>query len=473
MPQIINTNIASLNAQRNLNNSQSALNTSLERLSSGLRINSAKDDAAGLAIVERFTAQIRGLNQAARNANDGVSLAQTAEGALTEVTNGLQRIRELAVQSANATNSSSDRAALNAEASQLIAEIERVATQTTFNGNNLLDGTFNTQTFQVGANAGETIGLSINSGVRTTQLGQIAEGTGASAVSAVGITAGDVTINGATVATSVVGSGNGQSADSAFAKAAAVNASGIGGVTATAVTGTRASDNASVGVEFTAAAQAYNLDINGTTIYSHTASGAGDGDLTQQELVDRINLFSNETGVTATVNGTGIDLTAADGRNIDLTGTTSTANDAGFDTADVTRGSVQLSSSDNITIVDANDRLGFGASATVTVDTTTLSSVDVLTVANSNDTIRRVDAALETVSGIRADLGAIQSRFESTVRSISTTAENLSAARSRIQDADFAAETASLTRNSILQQAGVSILAQANALPQQVLSLLQ
>jgi len=473
MAQVINTNIASLNAQRNLNSSQSQLHTSLERLSSGLRINSAKDDAAGLAIAERFTAQIRGLNQAVRNANDGVSLAQTAEGALGEVTNNLQRVRELAIQSANATNSASDRAALNAEATQLIAEIERVATQTTFNGNNLLDGTFSTQTFQVGANAGETIGLNISGGVRTTQIGQIAEETGSASVSAVGISSGDVTVNGTAVADSVVGSAAGQSADSAFAKAAAINASGIGGVSATAVTGTRTSDNASAGVTFGAAAQAYNLEINGTTIYNHTASGAGDGDLTQQELVDRINLFGNETGVTATINGSDIELTAADGRNIDLTNTTSTAATAAFDTADTTRGSVQLSSSSNITIGDANNRLGFGVSHVVTVDSTTLSSIDITTVVNSNDTIRRVDAALESVNSIRADLGAVQNRFESTVRSISSTAENLSAARSRIQDADFAAETAAMTRNSILQQAGTSILAQANSLPQQVLSLLQ
>ena len=174
MPQVINTNIASLNAQRNLNTSQGMLNTSLQRLSSGLRINSAKDDAAGLAISERFTAQIRGLNQAARNANDGISLAQTGEGALAEVTNNLQRIRELAVQSANATNSASDRAALQQEVDQLVAEIDRVATQTNFTGVNLLDGSFSSQVFQVGANVGETIEVSGLASARASSLGQYA-----------------------------------------------------------------------------------------------------------------------------------------------------------------------------------------------------------------------------------------------------------------------------------------------------------
>ena len=475
MAQVINTNIASLNAQRNLTSSQNSLNTSLQRLSSGLRINSAKDDAAGLAISERFTAQIRGLNQAARNANDGVSLAQTAEGALGEVGNNLQRIREIAVQSANATNSASDRAALDAEVQQLLEEIERVATQTAFNGTTLLNGTFQAQTFQVGANAGETIALDISNGVRTSQIGQIAQETGASAVSAVAITSGDVTINGATVNDSVAGSAGGQSADSAFAKAAAVNSSGIAGVTAEAVTGTRASDNASTGVNFSAAAENYTLAINGTTIVSVASSAdATADDLTQQELVDRINLYSSDTGVTATINGTGIDLTTSDGRNIDLTGTTGSGTATfAFDTADITRGSVELTSSGNITIVDANDRLGFGASHVIALDSSSLSNVDVLTASNAADVISRVDAALSTVNGLRADLGAIQNRFESVVRSVQTTAENLSASRSRIVDADFAAETANLTRAQILQQAGTAMLAQANALPQNVLALLQ
>lgn len=275
MPQVINTNIASLNAQRNLNVSQNSLSTALQRLSSGLRINSAKDDAAGLAISERMTSQIRGMNQAARNANDGISLAQTAEGALVEIGNNLQRIRELAVQSANATNSENDREALQKEVTQLIDEIQRVGEQTSFNGTKLLDGSFASQIFQVGANEGETIDF--------------------------------------------------------------------------------------------------------TDIADVTASGLS---------VD----------------------------SVDITGTDGTA------------------------------------AATV---------------------ITTIDDALKIVNSTRADLGAIQNRFSSAIANLQTSAENLSASRSRIQDADFAAETAALTRAQILQQAGVAMLSQANALPNNVLSLLR
>lgn len=271
--QVINTNMLSLNAQRNLSTSQTSLATALQRLSSGLRINSAKDDAAGLAISERFTAQIRGLNQAVRNANDGISLAQTAEGAMAEVTNNLQRIRELAVQSANATNSASDRASLQAEVAQLLEEIDRVADQTTFNGTALLDGSFTSATFQVGANAGETITVAVT------------------------------------------------------------------------------------------------VDANVAALFT-------------------------------------------------------TSPDISTDT---------------------------GASAAITA----------------------VDAALDSINSARAEFGAIQNRFESVIANLTTAAENLTASRSRIRDADFATETAALTRAQILQQAGIAILAQANAAPQNVLALLQ
>src|SRR4051812_15937615 len=207
MAQVINTNVMSLNAQRNLSTSGSALQTSLQRLSSGLRINSAKDDAAGLAITERFTSQIRGLNQAARNANDAISLSQTAEGALGEISNNLQRIRELAVQSANATNGGTDRTALDNEAQQLTAEIDRVATQTAFNGVNLLDGTFTSQAFQVGANAGQTISISSIASARTTDLGaSFSASVTSGVVTANPIAAGDVSINGVAISAPVAGS---------------------------------------------------------------------------------------------------------------------------------------------------------------------------------------------------------------------------------------------------------------------------
>lgn len=188
MASIINSNISSLNAQRNLSMSQTSLQTSMQRLSSGLRINSAKDDAAGMAISERMTTQIRGLNQAARNANDGISLSQTAEGALAEVTSNLQRIRELAVQSANATNNSSDRVALDREVQQRLQEVDRISSQTTFNGQRVLDGTFGTANFQVGAEANQTISVGFTQGTRLTQLGQLATGTSSAEVTVAALT---------------------------------------------------------------------------------------------------------------------------------------------------------------------------------------------------------------------------------------------------------------------------------------------
>lgn len=384
MPQIINTNIASLTAQRNLNSSQNSLNTSLQRLSSGLRINSAKDDAAGLAISERFSAQIRGLNQAARNANDGVSLSQTAEGALAEVTSNLQRIRELAVQSSNATNSQSDRDALQTEVTQLLNEIDRVADSTAFNGVKLLDGSFTGAVFQVGADAGDTITIAATTDANTAALGSVSTNTSA------GLSVAASTLTG-------------------FATAIAA-----GGVT-----------------------------INGTDIGA--IAGAGSAAERAGQLVNAINNVSQTTGVGASYDGATGQLTLNSAAAITIAGTADDATEAGF----------------------AN-----GSFATVT----TATGIDTLTVANfagAQSAITLVDSALTSVNSARATLGAVQNRFESVVRSVQTTAENLTASRSRIVDADFAAETANLTRAQILQQAGTAILAQANALPQNVLSLLQ
>ena len=382
MPQIINTNIMSLNAQRNLNMTQNSLATSVQRLSSGLRINSAKDDAAGLAISERMTSQIRGMNQAVRNANDGISLAQTAEGALEEISNNLQRIRELAVQSANATNSDSDRAALNAEAQQLKAEIDRVATQSSFNGKKLLDGTFASQAFQVGANVNETITVSAIVNAQSSALGtyDFATVTGAAATAFSAVTAGDVTIQDSTGAAINVGA----------------MAATTGGATARAA-----------------------------------------------QMRDAINAVSDQTGVYATNDtATTLTLTAAHDIVITVGGTASTAN------------------------------TGLSAGTTAAATATGFSTLDISNVGGANQAMRSMDAALTSVNDIRAELGAIQNRFQSTVANLSTAAENLSAARSRIRDADFAAETASLTRAQILQQAGTAMVAQANSLPQSVLSLL-
>jgi flagellin len=505
----INTNVLSLNAQRNLSMSASHLATSLQRLSSGLRINSAKDDAAGLAISERFTTQIRGLTQAARNANDGISLAQTTEGALAEVTNNLQRIRELAVQSANSTNSTSDRAALDNEVQQRLSEIDRIAQQTSFNGQKVLDGTFGTASFQVGANVGETISIGLSTSMRTTAIGKTADYVNAttaySSASAVGqqgtgvdasaIASGDVTVaigagQATTVAASVAGGASGQTAASAYAKAAAINSSGISGLTATADT--------TVQMDFTSvSATGYSMSVNGTAIFTNY-DGAATA-LSGTGFVAAINANSSASGVTASFDsGTNrVTLSAADGRDVTVsqtaataalgmglaatTGTNNTTNDAltalttanGVAVANTFKGSVRLTAADTITIGGATPaRVGFAAGS-LALGNSALSSASVTTLANSNTAITRVDAALSAVSSLRSSLGAIQSRFESTITNLQTTTENLSASRGRIQDTDYAAETANLTKAQILQQAGTAILAQANAAPQSVLSLLK
>ena len=481
----INTNVASLNAQNQLSRSQSQNDQALQRLSSGLRINSAKDDAAGLAISTRFQSQISGLNVATRNANDGISLAQTAEGGLDEITNNLQRIRELAVQSANATNSASDRSALNAEVQQRIAEIDRIASQTSFNGLKVLDGNFGTDAFQVGANAGETISINLSQGVRAGQIGQIAEQESANRVDG-NATSGTGTIavgTGAAVniGASVAGTEAGQSSSSAFAKAEAIKSAGIAGLTVEAETTAEFTIADTTG---TAASDAYTLEINGVTVLDQDQ--AANGVLTVAQIKDAINAESSETGVVASLSGSDLTLTAADGRDITinqvyggsagggLTAATGTTLGTTSGATATNGGKLTLSASEKITIAGDGVALGFANNNTVIAkDTSTLSSVKVDTVANANDAIKRIDSAITTVNGLRGALGAIQNRFESTIANLATTSENLSASNSRILDADFAAETANLAKSQVLQQAGISVLAQANARPQQVLSLLQ
>lgn len=701
MPQVINTNVASLNAQRNLTTSQGQLATALQRLSSGLRINSAKDDAAGLAISERFTTQVRGLNQAVRNANDAISLSQTAEGALGEYGNILQRVRELAVQSANATNSSGDRAALNGEAQQLLNELNRISTQTQFNGQNVLDGSFTAAQFQVGANSNQTISVSIGNAA-TSALGAYQFNNTTDAVTGTALNQGDLTINGVDVGASSTGG-----ADDI---AKAINSvTGKTAVTATATSSITATNNS----VRNAGLSSGDLVINGTNIGAVT--GSNDIKTQGQNLVTAINAKSAATGVTATANGvTGaITLTSATGRTIAVTtnngnaganrlenatglevagntatrstntvtfaggavgsstinvttnvaandtisvggttytfvasgatgnqinvganagatndaifakltadgvdnavvtqaggagttvtitgtlfttstaptfvsattgaGVVATANNAGtgaavgdtvtvggrtyefvlpdgvaagtgnvavelgtsnataatnFATAvtaqytagntnvqvltnaagvvtlrsdlygstaltptegaantgtaafvaigagtagtdgayasSTTRGLISLSSSSAYQVGGANPGVAGLASASATLNS--IAQIDISSVTGANAAISLVDGALDQVSKIRADLGAVQNRFQSTIASLSATSENLQAARSRILDADYAQETAALTRGQILQQAGTAILAQANSLPQSVLSLLR
>ncbi|MBK1679962.1 flagellin [Rhodocyclus tenuis] len=494
--QVIQTNVASLNAQRNLNQSGNTLNTSLQRLSSGLRINSAKDDAAGLAISQRMTAQIRGMDQAQRNANDGVSLAQTAEGALTQMGDILQRVRELAVQSANATNTASDRQTINQEVTQLVAELDRFSTQTEFNGKTLLDGSFASATFQVGANALQTV-TATTTNFRTTNYGtnQIGNATGATSTGATGaaVTANSGTVVSASGVLTLRGAaGSGQvnlvTTDSAKSISDKINAQSQTGIKASAYTQTTVTFGASgsysvdvMGTNTTAQAVTFNLTATGT------AAGLADA-------VTQFNAQSSKTGITAklTDDNTGVVLTASDGSNINIAAATGTSA-AGSITAGGTNLAASTSGSITIggqVILDSDKSFAIASSSTATTtgntfgvaiaaaavtasSLKTVQSLDVTTVDNSTQAIRIVDQALNAVNGQRASFGALQSRFESTVSQLATTSENLSSARSRIRDADFAAETASLTRAQILQQAGTAMLAQANSLPQNVLSLLK
>jgi flagellin len=486
MSAIINTNINSLTAQRNQGANQSALSTAIQRLSSGLRINSARDDAAGLAISERFTSQIRGLNQAARNANDGISLAQTAEGALSSVSDSLQRIRELAVQSANSTNSASDRAALQQEASQLISEIDRTATSSKFNGVNLLDGSFSNQQFQVGANAGETITFTSITSARASALGQTfgAAVTTSTLTASTGLTAAGqftVAVNGGTAVDVFSASGGAAITGDAKSLAAAINSSNISGLTATAnatsVTGTYASTP--ISANGTAV-----LTLNGTAI-NLALTTAGIGAANVATTIAAIQANSAATGVTATLAaGNTIALSAADGRNITTSFAAGGATGAAL--ADIGLGGVGATTwgSYNLNYVGTGSVVVAGSAAagvkgvangtTASAATgTAVSAIDLSTVAGANAAINSIDSALTSINSNRAALGAYQNRFASVVASLQTTAENLTASRSRIQDADFAAETATLTKNQVLQQAGIAILSQANALPNQVLSLLK
>ena len=384
MAAIINTNVVSLNAQRNLTSSQNALATSLQRLSSGMRINSAKDDAAGLAISQRMTSQINGLNQAARNANDGISMSQTAEGALGEIGNNLQRIRDLSVQSRNASNSVSDRTALNNEVQQLKSEIDRVASTTSFNGIKLLDGSFNNQAFQVGANVGETISITSLVNAQSSSLGTTttssANVTGAAATAFTAITAGDLTINGVSVGAVAAGT---------------------------------------------------------------------DAKTQSNNIVAAINTKSGVTNVTATS---------------DAAGKISLVNTSGSSTVVAFAGA---SASTAITGLTA------GTTAATSSSVAGFAGVDISTTAGADIAINAMDSALSAINAGRADLGAYQNRFSSAISNVQTTSENLTASRSRIVDTDFAAETATLSRNQVLQQAGTAMLAQANAMPQSVLSLLK
>lgn len=507
MALTINTNVPSLNAQRNLGKSQTDLSRSMQRLSSGLRINSAKDDAAGLAISDRMTSQIRGLNQAARNSNDGISLAQTAEGALQETTNILQRMRELAIQSANDTNSASDRASLQAEVNQLQQEMTRIASSTSFNGRNVLDGTLNNAQFQVGANANETISFSIPS-AKAAQLGNhILESTNDTATG----------IEAATTASSDTSAGNNVTAQtlSLFGPESSATSTVSVGINDSALTIANAINVKSTETGITAEARTIatlsGIGTAGIVSFKLTGSNTaaaddetpvsalvGAGDLTA--LASAINDQAGNTGIIATLSGdkTEITLTQEEGYDIkigdyihsssgdtmivegneDATPTAITLSSGTSADSTVVGGKISFYSNGSYTVSSSVDTAGgslFAAAADAANGSQlySIDDVDISTVQGASDAIRAIDGAVGQIDRMRGDLGALQNRFESTIANLQNVSENLSAARSRILDADIAQETSAMTKNNILQQAGVAILAQANQTPQLALQLLQ
>ena len=520
MASVINTNVASLNAQRNLTSSSASLNTSIQRLSSGLRINSAKDDAAGLAISNRMNSQIKGMNQATRNANDGVSMAQTAEGALSSSGDILQRVRELAVQSSNSSNSASDRKALQTEVTQLTSELNRIAGTTEFNGTKLLDGSMGTANFQVGANAGQLISMT-GSNFTTNTYGNNNIASDGVAVGATSKAAnGTITINGAngtaTINTKANVAGVTAVAGNDGPDGIAGNADDVApvaGVTAvvgstaksiaadinnkTADTGVTATAKTDVNIKMAGAGASYSFtlasDNADPVTVSFSVEGSGSSSTDYASAINAINAQSAKTGVTAqydSQNGGGVKLTNATGEDIKLgqkTGTLSVQNykaDGNVEgtafsmdgtagkTTEVANGRVTYDSENSFSVTDTSSGLATAAAGSAS-KLKSVASLDITTFDGAQAAIKIADAALAKVNGQRAQLGALQSRFDSAISNLASTTENLSASKSRITDTDFASETANMTRGQILQQAGTSMLAQANSLPNGVLSLLR
>ena len=494
MALTVNTNVSSLNAQRNLSKSGEGLATSMQRLSSGMRINSAKDDAAGLQISNRLTSQINGLSVAQRNANDGISMAQTAEGAMSESTSILQRMRELALQSANGSNSPEDREALQKEVSALQVELTRIADTTSFGGQQLLDGAYGSKTFQVGANANETINVSLSSvaaekiGSNQTNLqsatgedgfGQVNEtGTGTLAASAIAY--GNLAISGREDSTVAIPAG--ASAEEA--------ADLINQVTAATGVSAQARSEAQLDITGTqtAVGEPVSFELNGEKV-SFVATGTATGD--EQAMAEAINSRTDEHGVTATIDNGVLSVSNTNGANIEIVGF---AGDAGS-TLDITpqgydegsagdvvvlttgatdsariAGAIQLNSSDTFTTTGSTSVDEVATKVTSSLENA--ADIDITSQKGSQDALSVIDNAIANIDSQRASLGAVQNRFSHTISNLANISENVSASRSRIQDTDFATETAQMTKNQILQQAGTSILSQANQVPQAAISLL-
>ncbi|HTT03803.1 MAG TPA: flagellin [Steroidobacteraceae bacterium] len=448
MSLVLNTNIDSLVAQNSLTTSSDKLSSSLQQLSTGMRINNAADDAAGFAIVQGMTSQINGMNQAEQNANDGVSLAQTASGALTEITNDLQSMRDLAVESLNATNSASDRTDLNQQFQQLMADINNVAQTTSFNGVNLLDGTFQGATFQVGANAGQTISVSSVTSAQANNLGNVYAGTVSAANDSVTLATGG------TYGPAAAGTAGSYTAGTAASDLT------LGGVAQSSING----DSVVLKVK-----------VNGTEYDTSAIALTGTASADLKSIAAGINqAISSVGGVVATVNsaGTGISFSATTGANQGVIVETSvgSATDSNGNALTVGTGTAKDLGLDGADTIGTYQR---GSAAATTTTKSTLSSLDVSTVDDANKALISIDSALQQIASTGAQLGAYQNRFQAAATGLSTDVTNLSSARSDVQDTDYAQATSQLSQAQILQQASTAMIAQANTIPQNVLTLLQ
>ena len=512
MALTVNTNVASLNAQRNLGSTSNALATSLQRLSTGSRINSAKDDAAGLQISNRLTSQINGLGVAVKNANDGISIAQTAEGALQQSTDILQRMRDLSLQSANGSNSASERKALNDEVNQLKSELTRIAETTTFGGRNILDGSFGSTAFQVGSQANQTISVTLTdassdrlgsyraAGVNTDAVDGVA---GKGAAVAAGATAPLPPVVFAKTGTVDI---KGSLGTKSFELAAGDSAASIAKKVNMASQDTGVSASAKTGIQFKAtgglvfgAGDTVSFKIGaesgGKTDVTVSSTGNAPADL--EAIRDAVNADTGVNGLSASIDTNGnLNIASETGENIAITDYSADAGknlSVGVQQADGTYGAAVTvlgdASTSNVSAMRAVGNISFDSASVFSIESATadvvkqftgaatgtlrtVDSLDVLTAAGAQSAVSIIDGALQNIDSQRAQLGAVQNRFENTIANLQSIGENVSAARGRIQDTDFAAETANLSKNQILQQAGTAILAQANQLPQSVLSLL-
>lgn len=485
----VSTNVSSLNAQRNLSKSGSDLATSMQRLSSGMRINSAKDDAAGMQISSRLTSQINGLGVAQRNANDGISMAQTAEGAMQESSSILQRMRDLSLQSANGSNSSADREALQKEVSALQTELTRIADTTSFGGQQLLDGTFGSKDFQIGSNANETIAVSLSS-IKASDIGSNRMDLASATIAGLGqggSTGAANTAGGNNVAASSYSIVGRDGTTQTVTTLADEEASSIADKINALSTKTGVNADARTQVELSTLGSTANVtfQLNGTAI-----SSASDFSLMAKAINDK----SGQTGVSAATNDAGnLILTDESGKDIDIldfkedggtgtvvakgmsydgtAGVAATLGGATGTDSESFAGSIRLDSTDSYSVTAGNASLAAATTATAST-LEAVGNVDLGTQTGAQDALAVIDGALASIDAQRADLGAVQNRFSHTISNLANIEENVSASRSRIQDTDFASETAMMTKNQILQQAGTSILAQSNQLPQAALSLL-